>query len=301
MMGRMRPSGHAPRSRSAAAALFLALSLGACGDDGGAGGPAGGTGAATGGSGASSGAGGEATGGQAGGGGGAGGAGATGGGGGISGGGGEPTGGAGGAGVPLDGFGDIAGRCGLIDPADLTSSAPGWVENSLDFQMMPFDYAALSTGGQKVHDDGNLGGSSLYSEIFAYEMLYRCELAALLMTEGEIEYLDEMGKKTDLLVEVDGLTIGVSVTRAVGFPPDAPYTVGQATSLLEGKLDDIVLSTANAHPNNAWEKQILHVLAYAEEHRVALETAYASLPTETKADTIVIVTVTHGDDDFVYF
>ncbi len=63
-------------------------------------------------------------------------------------------------------------------------------------------------------------------------MLYRCELAVLLKTEAEIVYRDDGGKKTDLLVEMDAAKIGVSVTRAYGWPPEDPYTVEDATALL---------------------------------------------------------------------
>ena len=137
--------------------------------------------------------------------------------------------------VPLDGFGTIMGACGVLDDAELTGQAPHFSESSLGFGTMMFDYAALSDGGKKAHDDGNLGGSSLYSEVFAYEMLYRCELATLLKTEAEISYNDPQGKKTDLIVSIDGHRIGVSVTRAVSFPPENPFPVSTAKALLDKK------------------------------------------------------------------
>jgi hypothetical protein len=165
---------------------------------------------------------------------------------------------------------------------------------------MPFSYAALSVGGKEVFDDGNLGGSSLYSEIFSYEVLYRCELATLLKTESEVVYTNIGGKKTDLLVEIDGYKVGVSVTRAFKYPAGTPLPVAEAKSLLEGKLDDILLSSANVAAGDAWTKQILHVLAYDDQHRDAVYQAYAQIAPATKADTIVIVTVTDGDDAFVY-
>jgi hypothetical protein len=151
-----------------------------------------------------------------------------------------------------------------------------------------------------VFDDGNLGGSSLESEIISFEVLARCDGATLLATEAEIQYTDPMGKKTDLLVEIDGRVVGVSVTRAVGFPFDAPYTEMQAADLLTGKLEDILLSTVNVAPADAWVKQILHVIAYADMHAQSILAAYATLPPEITADTVLVVTVTNGNDAFVY-
>jgi hypothetical protein len=155
-------------------------------------------------------------------------------------------------------------------------------------------------GGKKVYDDGNLGGSSIFSEVFSYEVLYRCELATLLKTETEIAYTDTGGKKTDLLVEIDGYKLGVSVTRAFAYPPGTTYTVAMAQSLLDKKLSDIVLSTQNVAAADAWKKQILHILAYDKQHRDALAQAYPTIPASTRADTIVMVTVTDGDDAFMY-
>lgn len=217
-----------------------------------------------------------------------------------SGGGGGSGGSGGGAGVPLPGFGTITGECGPIDPSELSSGMPFVFRNTIDFGSTPFDYALLSDGGKKVWDDGNLGGSSLESEVISYEVLYRCELATLLKTESEVIYQDPAGKKTDLLVDLDDLSVGVSVTRAVGFPQDGPYTVQDATTILTKKLGDIPLSTANVSVGDAWVKQILHVIAYGPGHADALEQAYAQLDPSLTGDTILLITVTDGDDLFIY-
>lgn len=199
-----------------------------------------------------------------------------------------------------DGLGVISGECGLIDAMELQSPEPFTFENAIDFRRVGFDYDQLTPEGQAVFDAGNLGGSSLHSEVIAFEVLARCEGASLLATEGEIQYVDDMGTKTDLRVELDGLPVGVSVTRAVGFPPEDPYTEMQAAALLTDKLDDILASTANVAPQDAWVKQILHVIAYADMHAQSILAAYATLPPQTRADTILVVTVTHGNDEFVY-
>lgn len=203
--------------------------------------------------------------------------------------------------VPLAGFGAITGACGVIDD-ELYDPAPSLFVNGLDFADDPYDisdFELLTLHGQELILDGNAGGNSLYSEVFAMEMLARCELATLIASETEILY-DVQGKITDILVEIDGERVGVSVVRAVGFPKDAPYTVAQATTILERKLGDILQSTANVSEEHRWVKQILHVLAYADQHADSVEAAWLQLPAEVRADTIVIVTVTHGDDLFMY-
>jgi hypothetical protein len=215
-----------------------------------------------------------------------------------TGGGGE--GGAGG-GVPLDGYGALSGTCGEIDLEDLLSDQPQTVDNEIDFTNRPaFDEMLLSAGSLEMIADGNLGGSSLYSEVFAYEVLHRCEGAELLKTEGEINYTGP-GKRTDILLEIDGERVGVSVVRAMSFPEGAPYPVDQALGVLEGRLDDILQSSALVAPEDAWPKQILAVVAQTPDHAAAIASAYGMIDPATKADTIVYVTVTEGDDAFIYY
>src|SRR6185436_15688148 len=129
----------------------------------------------------------------------------------------------------------------------------------------------LTAGGAEIILDGNAGGSSLYSEVFAYEWLARCELAALLKTENEIVY-DVAGKKADLLVEIDGRKVGVSVTRAVTFPFGQPYTLAAATTLFDRKLDDLHLATMQVSAADRWTAQMVYAEAYDLQHaQVAMQ------------------------------
>lgn len=197
------------------------------------------------------------------------------------------------------GLGELMGECGVVDVAALTGDEPGFIVNMLDFGDDGFDYDSLTPGGQAVFDAGNLGGSSLYSEVIAFDVLARCEAAELLKTETEIEY-DSEGIRTDLLVAFEGTKIGVSVTRGQGFPLEDPYSVKQAQALLQDKLSDIPMSTANVAPEDAWQKQILHIIAYGPMHAQSLQTAYDTLGPEYTLDTVVVVTVTEGEDLFIY-
>ncbi len=200
------------------------------------------------------------------------------------------------------GFGTISG-CGALVP-ELTTATPSSFVSHIAFDHLfdaevAADVTALTPGGQEIIADGNAGGSSLLSEVFAFELLARCDGATLLKTETEVVYATP-GKITDLLVELDGQKLGVSVTRAVAFPFDDPYVEAQAADLLERKLDDILESSANVAAEDRWVKQALAVLAYGPGHADALAAAYATIPAEIRADTILWVMVTDGTDDFIY-
>jgi hypothetical protein len=200
-------------------------------------------------------------------------------------------------------FGELGGMCGVLDVPDLmTGSAPRFVRATFTFARPfadPADRPLLTPGGRHVIETPNAGGSSIFSEVFAYEQLARCELAPLVKTETEIVY-DTPGKLTDLSVSIDGIKIGVSVTRAFAFPLGTPYTVGQATTLIERKLEDILVSTANVSAADRWQKQILAVLAYDDQAADVVREAWEAIDPAVMADSIVLVTVTHGADTFIY-
>jgi hypothetical protein len=205
-------------------------------------------------------------------------------------------------GVPLAGFGDLAGMCGILGDPELTGPTPQLFRDALTFVRRyndPADRPLLTPGGLHMVETPNAGGSSVFSEVFAYEQLARCELASLLKTETEIVY-DTTGKITDLEVAIDGHKIGVSVTRAVTFPFGQPYTTEAATTLIQRKLQDIQAASANVSAQDKWDKQILAVLAYDDQHADVVLQVWNSFDASIRADTIVLVTVTNGDDTFIY-
>ncbi|HUS32263.1 MAG TPA: hypothetical protein VMZ53_27370 [Kofleriaceae bacterium] len=200
------------------------------------------------------------------------------------------------------GFGELSGMCGVLGTPDLTGASPELIRATMTFARRyvdPDDRPLLTVGGQHLAETPNAGGSSGLSEIFAYEELARCEHAALLKTETEIVY-DTMGKITDLEVSIGQQKIGVSVTRAQTYPLGTPYTESAATTLIMRKLNDIKASTANVSAADRWTKQVLAVLAWDTQAADTVAHVWSMLPADVKADTIVVVTTTNGDDTFIY-
>lgn len=202
--------------------------------------------------------------------------------------------------IPTAALGTISGSCGILTPTVWNDDSPALFRNRLDLGSAEFDAANLSSGGQEVLDDGNRGGNSLHSEAIAYEMLFYCEAAKLLKTETEIAYLEATGKKSDLLLEIDQRKIGVSVTRAYHYPPGDPYLPTEALTLLEKKVAALPDSRANAAAVDRWQRSVLHILAYDDQHADLIESAWTGLNAETKANSIVVITVTDGNDTFIY-
>jgi hypothetical protein len=200
------------------------------------------------------------------------------------------------------GFGDLSGMCGVLGAQDLTGASPELFRATMTFARRyvdPDDRPLLTPGGQQLASTPNAGGSSLLSEVFAYEELARCEHATLLKTETQIVY-DTTGKITDLEVMMGQEKIGVSVVRAQTYPLGMPYPPDTATTLITRKLSDIKMSTANVSEADRWTKQVLAVLAWDSATADVVSQAWTSLPADVKSDTIVVLTSTDGEDTFIY-
>lgn len=196
----------------------------------------------------------------------------------------------------------LSGMCGVLNAPELTGPTPLLFKDAMTFSRRyndPADRGLLTPGGKTLAETPNAGGSSGLSEVFAFEQLAGCEMAGLLKTETQIVY-DTAGKITDILVTIDGNKIGVSVVRAVQFPFGQPYTLANATMTIQKKLEDIQLSSMNVSAQDKWVKQILAVVAYDDQHASMVEQAWTGLAAAIKADTVLVVTATHGDDTFLY-
>lgn len=200
------------------------------------------------------------------------------------------------------GFGELSGMCGVLTSTDLNSASPELVRATMTFARAysdPADRPLLTLGGQHLAETPNAGGSSGLSEIFAYEELARCEHAALLKTETEIMY-DGTGKITDLEVQFGTTKIGVSVTRAQAYPLGSTYTYDAASTLITRKLNDIQASSAHVSAADKWTKQVLAILAWDSAAADTMAQAWEMAAPSVKADTIVIITTTNGEDTFIY-
>lgn len=199
--------------------------------------------------------------------------------------------------LPQGGFGVVSLPLDL--GTALLDASPLFLTSSIDFLDNPYDssdFDRLSLGAQTLL---SASPPQSLSEGMSFEVLGRLVGATLLKTGAEIDY-DTAGKMADYSVEIDGIRIGVEVSRAATFPLGSPYTTQQARLVLTSALNDIVLSTANVGAADRWQKEILLVFSVDAQATDALAQAYAELDAVTKADTIVIVTQSEGNDHFLF-
>lgn len=203
----------------------------------------------------------------------------------------------------VGGFGVLSGDLDVLS-IEVTSPSPSQFDTRIDFGAdgfdEPEDVPLLTAAAQEVLlENAAQGGSSYVSEAFSMEMLARGEGAVLLKTEDEIVY-DTAGATVDMLISIDGVKLGVSVKRAFTFPPGSVIPVAQAQTLLQSAFEDLNESRGLVSAGDLWAKGILHVFAPSDADRVNLLTALDAIDGGTLIDTIVIITVTDGDDSPLY-
>ena len=205
-------------------------------------------------------------------------------------------------------LGTISGACGEIDDEELLSAEPFAFAGAFDFPTPPgpgYD-EGLSAGARELLVEGTVGGSSIVSEAIAFEYLARCEMASLLLSESEVMYeMPDGGPAglTDMVVELEGHRVGVSVVRGFVGGPDRetnPYDAAEATRILENKLDSIRASSDLVVTEHAWVKQILVVVALRPDIGATIESTWATFSDLDRDGTILVTVVTNGEDDFIY-
>ena len=198
---------------------------------------------------------------------------------------------------PVAGLGQLTCVCNSLGDDVWQGASPLLLQTHLDLGIGGWDASKLTSGAQQI-----IAAGGLTSEAAAYEVLNRCETATLLKTANLIVYGQaDAGKETDFLASIDGRKVGVTVVRAVVFPYSNPYTVTMAENILTAKLNDSKLSQARVVGSaDAWNRSVLVVVAYGQEHANAITTAWNGLDTNLRGDTIVIVVVTDGDDSLLY-
>eukprot|EP00005_Dracoamoeba_jomungandri_P005464 CAMPEP_0174260344 /NCGR_PEP_ID=MMETSP0439-20130205/9655_1 /TAXON_ID=0 /ORGANISM="Stereomyxa ramosa, Strain Chinc5" /LENGTH=313 /DNA_ID=CAMNT_0015344567 /DNA_START=266 /DNA_END=1207 /DNA_ORIENTATION=+ len=187
-------------------------------------------------------------------------------------------------------------------PNCLTSTDPHsgrFISNSLKIHdsVREFDDVQLSEGGKKVKFTPNAGGNSVASEVISYEVLRSCYGAELLRTEMELDYFPMGGKITDYSVQMYGLHIGVSVTRAMKY--GGIFNEQDAKRLLKKKLYGV--NESSRLVLEPFHKQILHIITEAEYMVDVLRNVYDKLKPELTSDTLVVVTVAEKNADWVFY
>lgn len=110
----------------------------------------------------------------------------------------------------------------------------------------------------------NAGGSSEISESLSMHYMKLRFGATNFIPEKEVQYYYD-SKICDYLMDVNQSTIGVSVTRAIAYPPNKTITPTFALSLLHKKLIGMVVARQYVSNVNKFDLSIVHIWCKSTE------------------------------------
>ncbi|KAL0482296.1 hypothetical protein AKO1_012921 [Acrasis kona] len=161
----------------------------------------------------------------------------------------------------------------------------------------------LSKGARKILQSRNAGGNSYRSEALSFDIaLNLIPGIELLKTETEIKYSSRRSKKTDYVIRVSDIYLGVSVTRAMCYFEHQSFNKTDAYQMLYKKLKAVISSNESNCGDPKFDRQILHVFVQSQEISELLQEAYQSIEEEVKSNTIVLLTITpEKGSDWLYY
>lgn len=122
----------------------------------------------------------------------------------------------------------------------------------------------------------NAGGHSDVSEMYSIEHYIRLYGATDVIFEMNVEYWIDY-KMVDYICTVNNQRIGVSVTRAMGYPTADYFTKQKGVELLNKKLFGLIVARNATTQKHTFYKSILHV--WCQNQRIAdiLEKVYCDI------------------------
>lgn len=104
----------------------------------------------------------------------------------------------------------------------------------------------------------NAGGTSAISEALSIEYFIRKYGVSKILYEKEVSYWIEY-KMCDFLIVDDGENIGVSVSRAMGYPSASFFKKEDAVTLIKKKIEGLIIARSGVCMKHTFHKSILHI------------------------------------------
>lgn len=155
------------------------------------------------------------------------------------------------------------------------------MENSSERDAIFLDIWEISSQPQFGEDSirslqvDNAGGNSVLSEMMSIEYFTRVYKARDILLEMEVEYWIDY-KMVDFVCTIPQGRVGVSVTRAMGYPNPEKFTYEKAIGLLRKKLYGLIVSRNGVLKKHSFFRSILHIWCQTREIAVFLRKAYQS-------------------------
>lgn len=175
-----------------------------------------------------------------------------------------------------------------------------------DFFKMDSFYKNISPLAIRSLSVENAGGKSEISEMFSMNHYISKFGAAKILMEMEIEYWIKY-KMVDYICAIPNsngsVNVGVSVTRAMGYPFPENFDYDKAINLINKKIDGLVISRRSVTEKYSFQHAVLHVWCQTNLISNLVTKAFYDLElqkTFLEGEGIVILHTTVCDSNFLY-
>lgn len=170
---------------------------------------------------------------------------------------------------------------------------------------VPIDYKTLTSRMCKAAKDTlvveNAGGNSDISEALSINYFEERLNARDFVLEMEIEYWVKY-KMCDFICVINNQRVGVSVTRAMGFPTPTDFDEESAYYLLKKKMHGLIVARSGVCTKHEFSISVLHV--WCQDQRIAdiVKKVYPKIIWEDDSESVyeVIVMLTVCDKSYIY-
>lgn len=148
----------------------------------------------------------------------------------------------------------------------------------------------------------NAGGKSEISEMFSMNHYILNFGATNILMEMEIEYWIRY-KMVDYICSIGDINIGVSVTRAMGYPYPENFDYDKAIKLIYKKINGLIISRRAVTEKFSFQHAVLHVWCQTNYISKLITKAFYDLElqkTFIDGEGIVILHTTVCDSDYIY-
>ncbi|SNW62982.1 Putative deoxynucleoside monophosphate kinase, partial [Orpheovirus IHUMI-LCC2] len=150
-------------------------------------------------------------------------------------------------------------------------------------------------GAIKFWNMENAGGKSKYSEAWSIEYLHRQLGLSDVLCELEVQYWVKY-KMVDYVGNIGNCRIGVSVTRALGYPDRNIMTYEEAYDLVEKKLNGLIIARRSACYVNNFYTCILHVFCYNKHISNMVRKAFGKVKERmVETDNVLLLTTVNNE------
>ncbi|RQM19652.1 hypothetical protein B5M09_010993 [Aphanomyces astaci] len=159
---------------------------------------------------------------------------------------------------------------------------------------------ALGRDASLVLREPNAGGQSVVSEALSMEYMHQMFGAVDVVTEMQIQYWSSNWKKVDYICTMHGQRIAVSVTRAMKFHKNEPFTTADAQVLLRKKLHGLVVAKTGVCRAQRYVKSILHIWCQTKAIADTIATCYEAIVAELEIVDNVVLMATVALEDGIF-